>query len=55
MGAKVKKMWETVPLKKSYEAVIIGGGVHGLAAAYYLARDHSITDVAVVPPWEEGI
>ena len=48
MGAKVKKMWETVPLKKSYEAVIIGGGVHGLAAAYYLARDHSITDVAVI-------
>jgi len=28
--------------------VIVGGGGHGLAAAYYLARDHGITDVAVV-------
>jgi sarcosine oxidase subunit beta len=28
--------------------VIIGGGGHGLAAAYYLARDHGISDVAVL-------
>lgn len=35
-------------LKDHYEVVIIGGGGHGLAAAYYLARDHGITDVAVV-------
>ena len=35
-------------LKKSYDAVIIGGGGHGLACAYYLARDHGITDVAVL-------
>src|SRR5580700_2439538 len=35
-------------LKSSYEAVIIGGGGHGLAAAYYLARDHHMCDVAVL-------
>jgi sarcosine oxidase subunit beta len=35
-------------LKNRYEVVIIGGGGHGLAAAYYLARDHGITDVAVL-------
>ncbi|MFZ2507796.1 MAG: FAD-dependent oxidoreductase [Steroidobacteraceae bacterium] len=35
-------------LKDSYEVVIIGGGGHGLAAAYYLARDHGIRDVAVL-------
>ena len=35
-------------LKASYDAVIIGGGGHGLAAAYYLARDHHMRDVAVL-------
>ncbi len=35
-------------LKKSYDAVIIGGGGHGLAAAYHLAKDHGITNVAVL-------
>lgn len=35
-------------LKPTYDVVIIGAGGHGLAAAYYLARDHGITDVAVL-------
>ena len=35
-------------LKPSYDVVIIGGGGHGLAAAYYLGRDHGITNVAVL-------
>lgn len=35
-------------LKPSYDAVIIGGGSHGLAAAYYLARDYGVTNVAVL-------
>jgi len=35
-------------LKPTYDAVIIGAGGHGLAAAYYLGRDHGITNVAVL-------
>ncbi len=35
-------------LKPSYDVVIIGGGGHGLASAYYLGRDHGITNVAVL-------
>lgn len=35
-------------LKRRYDVVIIGAGGHGLACAYYLARDHGITNVAVL-------
>ena len=38
----------TPALKKRYDVVIIGGGGHGLAAAYYLASRHGITNVAVL-------
>ena len=37
-----------VSLKTSYDAVIIGGGLHGLATAYFLARNHGMTNVAVI-------
>ena len=42
------KMWRQHPLIDSYDVVIIGGGAHGLATAYYLAKDHGITNVAVL-------
>jgi sarcosine oxidase, subunit beta len=46
---RVRRMWRPRgELKPSYDAVVIGGGSHGLATAYYLARDHGITNVAVL-------
>ncbi len=36
------------PLRRHYDVVIIGGGSHGLATAYYLAKHHGITNVAVL-------
>jgi sarcosine oxidase, subunit beta len=42
------QVWRAHPLKSSYDVVIIGGGVHGLATAYYLATNHGIRDVAVL-------
>jgi methylglutamate dehydrogenase subunit A len=35
-------------LKPGYDAVIVGGGGHGLATAYYLAREHGMRDIAVL-------
>ena len=40
--------WRSPEPKKSYDAIIVGGGGHGLATAYYLARDHGIRNVAVL-------
>ena len=34
--------------KPDYDVVIVGGGGHGLATAYYLAKEHGITNVAVI-------
>lgn len=40
--------WRAHPLRRTYDVVIIGGGVHGLATAYYLASRHGIRNVAVL-------
>jgi sarcosine oxidase, subunit beta len=46
---RVRRMWRPRPeLKRRYDVVIIGGGSHGLSTAYYLAKNHGITDVAVL-------
>ena len=46
---RVRRMWRPrAELKKRYDVVVIGGGSHGLSTAYYLAKNHGITDVAVL-------
>ena len=40
--------WRSPEPKKSYDVVVIGAGGHGLATAYYLAKNHGIADIAVL-------
>ncbi len=40
--------WQSPQPKPAYDVVIIGGGGHGLATAYYLAKNHGITNIAVL-------
>ena len=40
--------WRSPDPKREYDVIIIGGGGHGLGAAWYLAKDHGITNVAVL-------
>ena len=40
--------WRSPTPKPRYDVIIIGGGGHGLATAYYLARTHGVTNVAVL-------
>ena len=42
------RAWRDPAPKPRYSVIIIGGGGHGLASAYYLAKEHGITDVAVL-------
>jgi sarcosine oxidase subunit beta len=40
--------WRDAAPKAAYDAIIVGGGGHGLATAYYLAKEHGLTNVAVL-------
>jgi methylglutamate dehydrogenase subunit A len=40
--------WRSPEPKRGYDAIIVGGGGHGLATAYYLAKEHGISNVAVL-------
>ncbi len=42
------EQWRSPTPKRSYDAIIIGGGGHGLATAYYLAKEHGLTNIAVL-------
>jgi len=49
MFKKFKPLWKRKSsLNSSYDAVIIGGGLHGLATAYYLAKDHGLKNIAII-------
>ena len=43
-----KPQWRSPEPKSAYDAIIVGGGGHGLGTAYYLAREHRLTNIAVL-------
>ena len=42
------KAWRAPDPKPEYDVIVIGGGGHGLATAYYLAKEHGVNNVAVL-------
>jgi sarcosine oxidase subunit beta len=47
-GAPWPRVWRSAEPKPGYDVIIIGGGGHGLATAFYLAANHGITKVGVI-------
>ena len=45
---KWPEAWRSPEPKREYDVIIVGGGGHGLATAYYLAKEHGVRNVAVV-------
>ncbi|HET7635931.1 MAG TPA: sarcosine oxidase subunit beta family protein [Burkholderiales bacterium] len=45
---KWQAAWRSPEPRRKYDVIIVGGGGHGLATAYYLAKEHGITNVAVL-------
>ncbi len=45
---KWREAWRSPEPKREYDVIIVGGGGHGLATAYYLAKEHGIRNVAVL-------
>ena len=43
-----QQAWRSPELKRKYDVIIVGGGGHGLASAYYLAKEHGIRNIAVL-------
>ena len=43
-----EKAWRSPEPKSQYDVIIVGAGGHGLATAYYLAKNHNIKNVAVL-------
>ncbi len=43
-----QRQWRSPAPQRSYDAIIVGGGGHGLATAYYLAKEHGMHNIAVV-------
>ena len=43
-----KPAWRSPEPKKRYDAIVVGGGGHGLATAYYLAKEHGMRNIAVL-------